>query len=235
VVLRREHSADQVEASWLAETLSQIDQSGFRVPRPLPVTGGGWLAPGGWSAWTFLEGRPATPADAVAIATAITTFHRGLAGISYPPHLRLRDSLYDRADRAAWEEGPAPIVSGPFTESIARLAALRRPLPRLRRQLIHGDLNPENVLIAPGLPPAVIDVAPYWRPPGLALAIAAYWLGPWRGEDVAPCFAQGRHFDQLLVRAGLRMLYSAALFGHVCEYDRYRMATAIICSRMASA
>jgi hypothetical protein len=36
-------------------------------------------------------------------------------------------------------------------------------------------------------------------------------------------------FDQLLIRAGLRMLLSAWQFGNRQEIERYRVATAIIC------
>lgn len=51
-------------------------------------------------------------------------------------------------------------------------------------QLIHGDLS-GNVLFAPGLPPAIIDFSPYWRPPGFAYAIAAVDGVLWHGEGKA--------------------------------------------------
>lgn len=44
--------------------------------------------------------------------------------------------------------------------------ALGWQVPGLRDQVIHGDLNYHNILIAPpgsGLPPAFIDMGPYWR------------------------------------------------------------------------
>lgn len=45
---------------------------------------------------------------------------------------------------------------------------------------MHGDLL-GNVLFAAGLPPAVIDISPYWRPPEYAEAIvvadALCWYG----------------------------------------------------------
>jgi hypothetical protein len=43
---------------------------------------------------------------------------------------------------------------------------------------LHADLT-NNVLFAPGLPPAVIDISPYWRPPayaeGVVVADALCW------------------------------------------------------------
>jgi hypothetical protein len=82
----------------------------------------------------------------------------------------------------------------------------RRSVPlRLRPQLIHGDLNPDNILVASDAPPALIDMAPYWRPAGFALAVLAYWLGPAVGNStVLTGFEAVPAFDQLLVRAALR-------------------------------
>jgi hypothetical protein len=109
---------------------------------------------------------------------------------------------------------------------------VRRPVDGFTAQLIHGDLNPENILIAPGQPPAIIDMAPYWRPAPFAAAIAAYWLGPFRGDaSTLDGFRDVPYLDQLLVRAGLRMLLSAWQFGHVQDLERYRAATEIICLR----
>jgi hypothetical protein len=45
---------------------------------------------------------------------------------------------------------------------------------------VHGDLS-GNVLFHRGLPPAVIDVSPYWRPPafaeGILVADGLLWWG----------------------------------------------------------
>ena len=73
---------------------------------------------------------------------------------------------------------------------------------RLPRQLIHGDLG-GNVLFAGASPPAVIDFSPYWRPPGLALAVAAVDALTWSGADPAILDALDGEpeLDQLLARA----------------------------------
>jgi hypothetical protein len=64
------------------------------------------------------------------------------------------------------------------------------------------------VLFAVGEPPAVIDFSPYWRPAGLALAVAAVDALMWSGADPAilgPLAAQAEtgpgDFGQLLARA----------------------------------
>ena len=73
---------------------------------------------------------------------------------------------------------------------------------RLPAQLIHGDLG-GNVLFAPGQPPAMIDFSPYWRPAGLALAIAAVDALTWSGADPAILgeLADQPELGQLLARA----------------------------------
>jgi len=52
---------------------------------------------------------------------------------------------------------------------LPRLAAALEPV-EARSQLIHGDLT-GNVLFAEHLPPAIIDLSPYWRPTSFASAI----------------------------------------------------------------
>jgi hypothetical protein len=118
---------------------------------------------------------------------------------------------------------------------LTRLARVRRPLPPLREQLIHGDLNPDNTLIAPGEPPAIIDMTPYWRPAGFAAAVAAYWLGPYRGDEHVLAHFEGvPHFDQLLVRAALRMLLTFRDLSDVGDVDQYAPAIDIICRRLSA-
>jgi hypothetical protein len=68
--------------------------------------------------------------------------------------------------------------------------------------VIHGDLT-GNVLFAEPLPPAIIDLAVYWRPPGYATAIvvadAIAWEGATAGNLREATSAPG--FGQLLARA----------------------------------
>ena len=56
-----------------------------------------------------------------------------------------------------------------FVPELAGIAArlLAQPDPPGEPQLVHCDLT-GNVLFAAGLPPAVIDISPYWRPQSYA-------------------------------------------------------------------
>lgn len=64
------------------------------------------------------------------------------------------------AHRWCWQ-APPPAVQPQLRPLIQRLAALREPIQTAPAQLIHGDLNPENILIAPGQPPAFLDLSPF--------------------------------------------------------------------------
>jgi hypothetical protein len=72
----------------------------------------------------------------------------------------------------------------------------------LPAQLVHGDLA-GNVLFHPELPPLVIDLSPYWRPPAFASAVvvvdALVWLGA--DEDLVKPLLEDEGFPQLLLRA----------------------------------
>jgi uncharacterized protein (TIGR02569 family) len=204
VIYRRE--ANVAEASYLADVYHRLPEIGFRVPKPIRAKQGGWISPTGWSAWTFVAGRPATKEDLPSVIAAIRAFHQALAQQPYPPYLADRDTPYDRADRAAWDTLP-DAIEPPLVPLVTQLLRLRQPIAPLRPQLIHGDLNEENILVAPELPPAIIDLTPYWRPAEFALAVLAYWLGPYRSDmSILPAFAQVQEFDQMLVRAALRTI-----------------------------
>ena len=97
--------------------------------------------------------------------------------------------------------GRAPARSLSRTPHVAQLesglAQVRAP-----SQVIHGDLT-GNVLFADPLPPAIIDVSAYWRPPEYATAIVVADAMAWEGaaeDDLRPAF-EVEDFGQLLARA----------------------------------
>jgi hypothetical protein len=95
--------------------------------------------------------------------------------------------------RTAWRCGD--LVLKPLDISVEELDAGPS-------QLVHGDLT-GNVLFAAGLPPAVIDFSPYWRPTGFASAVVVGDALLWEGADVSllTAVAHVEDFPQLLVRA----------------------------------
>jgi hypothetical protein len=201
---------------------------GFRVPRPLRAatrdwaagdraTGdratGDWVAEdpvtGGWVAWQWLPGEPASWAGVSPfwprLIAASRAFHAALAGRPAPPWLGRDGSPWTAGDQVAWgERDPESVLAaapGSLAGQLRRLLAALRPV-RLPSQLIHGDLG-GNVLFAGASPPAVIDFSPYWRPAGLALAVAAVDALTWGGADPAILDELGGEpeIGQLLARA----------------------------------
>jgi hypothetical protein len=104
VIYRRE--TNPAEAVYLAEVYHTLPEIGFRVPKPIRTRQGDLVSPTGWSAWTFVAGRPATRQDLPSVIEAIRAFHRALARQPYPAYLSTRDTPYDRAYQAAWDTPP---------------------------------------------------------------------------------------------------------------------------------
>jgi uncharacterized protein (TIGR02569 family) len=202
VVLRQGQSESAL--LWTMTVLDGLPAQGFRVERPLRARDGSWIVDG-WTAWTFLEGRSATPADASAIAVAVQALHDTLVPVPYARHLTEEAGF---ADRAAWGDEAIPSqLPSQLDLPLRKLAAMRRPVAGLHNQVIHGDLNYHNILVSPGQDPGFIDFSPYWRPPDFAAAIAAYWLGPYHGQTaILYHFRHVRELEQMLVRVALRQL-----------------------------
>ena len=192
---------DPPEIAWQASVHDQIPQIGFRIARPLPARDGAWIVHGWW-AQQRLDGEPA-PGRWAEIIAAARAFHAATRRLARPAFLAAKTDRWAIADRAAWQE--APLVSSPQSQAaLSRLTALLRPID-LPNQLIHGDLA-GNVLFADPAPPAVIDLAPYWRPAAFALAVIAVDALVWGGAPPAILtpLDPDPQIPQLLVRAALR-------------------------------
>jgi hypothetical protein len=202
--LENNHSPQLVQ--WIADFTTQVEMRGFRLPQPIATTDGRWITDDGWTAWTFLDGQHATTRDIPRCIEGITALHQALHGIPKHPLMDDNRTPWGKAHQWCWGP-PPPAVQQQLQPLVQQLYALRQPIQPSPAQLIHGDLNPENILIAPGLFPAFLDFSPFWAPAGFALAIFANWIGPRRGDiAVLHYFEHIKDFKQLLIRAALRML-----------------------------
>jgi prepilin-type processing-associated H-X9-DG protein len=146
-----------------------------------------------------------------------------LVGRPAPSWLGTDGSPWTVGDQVAWGERDRESVladaPGPLDGQLRGLLAALRPVHQ-PSQLIHGDLG-GNVLFADGEPPVVIDFSPYWRPAGLALAVAAVDALMWSGADPAI-------LGQLAIQAG----YDPADFGQLLARALvYRLVTEVIFRR----
>jgi uncharacterized protein (TIGR02569 family) len=162
---------------WLASALADVAPDGFRVATPACTRDGAWVC-AGWSATQWVEGsEPDYSAMSTwrEILTAGRAFHRAVAHLDRPAFLDTRQDWWARADRAVWGELDIQFLPE-FAALARRLKGALQPLGR--PQVVHADLT-RNVLVAPGLAPAVIDISPYWRPPeyaeGVVVADALCW------------------------------------------------------------
>lgn len=205
--------------AWIADFTTRIPQVGFRLPMPLKTIEGACITADGWTATGYLAGRLAGEEDVPACIQAAAALH--LATANLPKHPRMDDNrtAWGFAHRGCWGEKPDGIQ--PLLQPlIDDLYALRQPIPTSPWQLIHGDLSPDNFLVEPGLPPAIIDFSPFWAPPEFALAMFANFAGPRRRKmDVLRHFETIPHFDQLLIRANIRMLLIVSALNGLNGWD----------------
>lgn len=108
--------------------------------------------------------------------------------------------MFARADRIAWAEERADFHPR-IVPVIEQLRSLVEPVD-LPNQLVHGDMN-ENVLFAADLPPAVIDISPFWRPAAYAQAIIVVDALDWcdADESILEWVEDIPEIYQLMVRA----------------------------------
>ncbi len=232
VVLKHINNDTEEYTNWVADLFAGIKESGFRISKPVANTKGMWITENGWTAWTFLEGDHNFTGHITESIKAITAFHAKVKNVVKPDFLDKLDSPYARADAYAWGDKPERIHSE-LRAMVEGYYALREPVVGNKAQLIHADLNPGNILLSPNLPPAIIDIAPYWRPPEFALAVYAYWVGPWLDNpQVLDDFRHVKDFDQMLIRAAIRMLLIQSELGRVKDLEAHETAYKIILARI---
>lgn len=187
----------------------------LRVPEPVLPTGAsadeGWSVDG-WGAHVFVTGRDVDlPGELSRVREAGDIFHALLVDLPRPGFIDGRDDPWAFGDRLAWE-GIAPVGDQETLTVINELRVSLAPVSS-RDQVIHGDLLP-NVLLADGVAPAVIDWPPYFRPVGMANAIAVTDAVTFRGAPLSLLdeWESGDDWSQLLIRALLYRLGPTGIF-----------------------
>lgn len=183
------------ETRWRASVLDALpDTDWLRIARPLRAISGDWLHEG-WEASQYLAGETDPSRWNTAIESG-EAFHELLAAVPRPSFLDSRNDWWSIGDRIAWD-----LTDWSNVTLLRQLMNSREPIS-VEEQLVHGDLL-GNILYAEGLPPAVIDWAPYWRPTSWAAAVAAVDALCWHGadEEVVERWAHLEEWPQMLVRA----------------------------------
>lgn len=207
VALKRvEHHA---AVEWVSTLLANKKQpDSVRIPLPIASLDGEWIVDG-WAAATWILGEKNGERWRDLLDTG-AEFHDWLSDVERPAWIDQIDDPWRASDRMAWDEQPVAVRSE-FTPLVEELTSLRRPI-QAANQLIHGDLT-GNVLFSDGLPPGIIDLTLYWRPPGYAAAIVAVDCYEWEGAgpEVLDHICALPDGDQLLVRAALFRIVRAGM------------------------
>ena len=217
--LESDHSLEL--APWLQEQLASIKENGFRIARPITSSTGTWIVEDGWSAVTFLGGRPASSTDLPEVIAATQAMLMAVRYIPKHPLLDCNTTPWGIAHRACLQLERPKNVHTLLCSLIEAHYERLKPVELPEFRLIHGDLNLGNVIVSSGKPPGFLDFTPFWGPPELGLAILANWAGPRRGNaEILPLFESIPNFQQMLLRASLRMLIIVSEFNGVLGWQQ---------------
>ena len=169
-----------------------LGAAGIRQAMPLRTTAGSLVSASGHGMEEFLPGRiclAPTAAQTAAVMRHVARYHAVLATLPAAAVLGIPETVWTRVASARYlvdelpgllrrhgpaEAGPAeadPVVS-------AALGHLERALPQiaeLPRQIVHGDIGPDNVLMDGDAVVAIVDFTPHHEPVLFAVATAVYW------------------------------------------------------------
>jgi hypothetical protein len=208
------------EHDWVCGVYAAWDSDTVRVPEPVAPRAGTrnshWSVEG-WAAHVFVPGRDTDLVSELAqVKEASDAFHADVMKLPRPDFMNVRNDPWAFGDRVAWEAAK-PVGDQRTLEVICALTDRLTPVTS-SAQPVHGDILP-NVLVAEELPPAVIDWPVYFRPVGMANAIAATDALTFRGAPHALLdeWATGEDWDQMLIRA---LLYRLGATGLIASRNR---------------
>jgi Ser/Thr protein kinase RdoA (MazF antagonist) len=177
-----------------ARVAEYLNGRGVRQALIVPTQTGAMVSRDGAFVQEFLPGSLALqPATTQVAATMrhIGAYHRELA--NFPGPCEPEDSVWQRVADPSYlvTELPGLLARYDLADQVtlAGLGALgrhRRRLENLPRQLVHGDIGPDNVLMAGEEVVSIIDFTPYWESTLFAGCTALYWYHVYGRAAVDP-------------------------------------------------
>lgn len=168
----------------LLAQLSALRAHEVRQPEVIRTRSGQLVSPDGYFLQQFLAGGAElepSAAQVQAVMRAVGSLHVALArlNLSYQPD---RDSVFVQVTDPGFLIAELPgllrhhgLATGPADTAIACLAEHQAALAALPRQLVHGDIGPDNVLLDGEQVVAIIDFTPHLLPVLFAASTALYW------------------------------------------------------------
>jgi Ser/Thr protein kinase RdoA (MazF antagonist) len=199
-----------------------LGAAGLRQARLLRNTAGSLRGSTGHYVQELLPGQiypQPTAEQTAAVLRYLADYHAALAELALPAGWRRADTVWSRVASADYlvlvlpgllrrfgTRSGLPQPGGELIDAaLAELSAARPAMSALPRQLVHGDIGSDNVLMQGTEVVAVIDFTPFLEPALFAVATAVYWYQVHgRAElDVGAIWSS-------LQRAGARRPWSAA-------------------------
>ncbi|HSZ44394.1 MAG TPA: phosphotransferase [Streptosporangiaceae bacterium] len=163
---------------------SLLAGAGIRQARILPCASGALVTTSGYYLQELLPGgavlRP-DPAQVDAVMGHVGLFHSVLARLpgGYEPDT---DSVWALVADGDWLVSRLPgllsqygLADSELLGAVTALSGSQRALDSLARQVVHGDLGPDNVLMDGRAVVAVVDFTPYYESALFGAATALYW------------------------------------------------------------
>jgi Ser/Thr protein kinase RdoA (MazF antagonist) len=183
----------RADIALLAE-LPALRPDGVRQPEIIRTRSGQLVTPGDYFLQEFLAGEvelEPSGAQVRAVMRAVGSLHVALGRLTvgYEPD---RDSVFVQVTDPGFLIAELPgllrhygLATGPTGTAIACLAEHQAALGSLPRQLVHGDIGPDNVLLDGEQVVAIIDFTPHVLPVLFAASTALYWYHV-HGQPTAP-------------------------------------------------
>ena len=192
-------AVDEAEAELYARVAAALNLLGVRQAIPRHTPDGRLVSSSGYMLAELLPGRiflPPGPEQTVAVMRHLAAYQEALATVAAPAFLDQRQTLWQNVVNPDWlcaqlpgllERTPSNGMDpGLVRAGLASLEEAIASISQLPRQLVHGDIGPDNVLMEGTMVVAIIDFTPFRAPALSGLATALYWYH---------VRAQGREID----------------------------------------
>lgn len=178
----------------LLAQLPALGRFGIRQPQIITTRSGQLVSPDGYYLQEFLAGEPElhpSGGQVRAVMRAAGSLHVALGRlpVRYQPDpgsvfVQVTDPGFLIAELPALLGGYG-MATAPAGAAIACLAEHQAALSELPRQLVHGDIGPDNVLLDGEQVVAIIDFTPQVLPVLFAASTALYWYHVY-GQPAVP-------------------------------------------------
>lgn len=178
-VVKRPWNVEDVELYAVVER--HLNAGGIRQARQLAAAGA-YVASTGQAVQELLPGRivdPPSPAQTRHTLRHLRAYDAALASVAVPAWLTERDTIFTRVTRIDYLLSTLPsLLESPrqLAPVFTTLENSATALEAQPKQLVHGDLGPDNVLVEGDEVVAIIDFTPFHDSVLLGLASATYFF-----------------------------------------------------------